>query len=297
LWANRAIGPGLELVLAAGVDSDAADVASGDGMVHQGGRTTIGNGAVGLQLRRGAWKLDAAVGGAAPTGASPWPEAKLTVTWAPRPELALSLVGAQKGRVPTLRERYALGIGNEALDPELARFGEAKLSVRGGGASLSGAGYVRAVDGMIRLNDARTELVNIGAVTLMGVDVDGKYTPAHLSWLTVGASWHFIDADGEMSGEPVDFLPAHKLDGSLRLTWKQHGGLSARVRWVDERLDNGVTLPSYTTADVSAFYDVRTDLRATMRIDNLADERYLARQNGYHDPGRLVLIGLEGVWE
>jgi outer membrane receptor protein involved in Fe transport len=296
VWANRPLVPGLELVLSGAVDSEAADVGGAGGMT-QGGRSTVGTVAGGVQWRGGPWRVDAAAGVAIPDGATPWPELKLSAAFAPVSAVELEVVGARKGRTPTLRERYALNIGNEGLAPETATYGEAAVTLRGGGVQVRGAAFWRQVDNMIRFDTERTMLENIGQVTLRGADLDAKVTPAPLGWLTVGAAWHFIDADSDTAGdEPLDFLPAHKLDGSVSLRWKRAGG-TARVRWVDERLDQGETLPSFLTADASAWWAFLPTLRATMRIENVADERYLARANGYHDPGRLIMLGIEGVWQ
>jgi outer membrane cobalamin receptor len=111
-------------------------------------------------------------------------------------------------------------------------------------------------------------------------------------------SYAYIDADSENAGdEPLDFLPHHKLDGHVSVRITKVAGFTGRVRWVDTRIDQGMELPDYVTADASGYYRIRPDLRATVKIDNLMDERFVLRANGYRDPGRLIMFGIEGVWQ
>jgi outer membrane receptor protein involved in Fe transport len=69
-----------------------------------------------------------------------------------------------------------------------------------------------------------------------------------------------------------------------------------RVRYVDRRLDQQQVLPAYVTGDLSGSWMVRTGLRATVRVDNLLDRRFVVRANGYRDPGRVVVLVVEAVW-
>jgi hypothetical protein len=292
---NRGLGAGLELVVVGAVDSESADVVGMDGQ-PKGGRGTIGELGAGLKWRRGPLRLDGAAGVALPDGATPWPEAKLRVTWTPVAAFSLDVIGARKGRVPTLRERTQLNIGNDALQPETATWAEAGVTVKPvGRVSLRAAAWLREIEQLIKFDAAAGMLVNIGQVSMHGLDLDLTFTP--LTGLQTGASWRYIDASSDTVGdEPLDFLPAHKLEGFVSYRHKAKFGGGLRARWIDQRLDQGTTLPAYLTADATGFVKIPGGFRATLRVDNLAGAQHELRANGYRAPGRVVMLGVEGVW-
>ncbi len=296
--ANRGLGAGFELVLASYLDTEHATVDNLEGRI-QGGRSTVATVASGVQFRSGAWKADAAAGVSLPDGATPWPELKLSVGWQPIAEVGVELVGARKGRVPTLRERYQLVSGNEELDPETSTFVEASATVRPLPWLVLKTGvYAREVEQMIKIDFDTGMLANLGDVSFRGFDAEVRIDPIRAAG--AGAAYRFIDADADFDNagfEPLDFLPAHKLDGWVTLRLGTRAGGTGRVRFVDRRVDQREVLPRYVTTDLSAFYRIRTDLRATAKVDNLLDNRFDLRANGYRDPGRLIMVGVEGVWE
>ena len=57
------------------------------------------------------------------------------------------------------------------------------------------------------------------------------------------------------------------------------------------RRGGSVLLPAYTVADVTAQWDLRTDLQLFGRIENLGDVRYQTA-NGYNQPPRGLFAGL-----
>jgi outer membrane cobalamin receptor len=232
-----------------------------------------------------------------PDGATPWPEAKLTVGWQPVDMVEITVIGARKGRVPTLRERYQLNIGNDELEPETSTSADVGVTVKPHATVVvKVVGFDREVDQMIRLDVPSAMLINIGKVSLRGLDASVDVTPVPL--VSTGVSWAYIDASSEGAGdEPLDFLPHNRLDGHVTLKLRARAGFTGRVRWIDERIDAGTTLPAYVTADASGFYRFRKDLRGTLKVDNLADDRHELRANGYRDPGRVIMLGVEGVWE
>ena len=83
------------------------------------------------QYEQQTLRVDGAAGAAVPfgVGADPWPEAKLVVKWRPAfGPLELTATGGRKGRVPSLRERFDLAVGNPALGPEHASHAELRAS-------------------------------------------------------------------------------------------------------------------------------------------------------------------------
>jgi outer membrane cobalamin receptor len=267
-------------------------------MTTEGGRSSVSELAGGAQLHRGPIRADAAVGVAIPIGAgdAPWPEAKLSVTYAPVAAMSVKAIAARKGRLPTLRERYRVDIGNESLDPEIATFGELEVTLRPSSwVTASVAGWARDTDGMIRFDGDRAVLINVEQLAVRGVDV--RVTIADGRRVHGGGAWSFSDAHSPLLGSaPLDFLPTHR--GELWVAGSIAGGHGGRVRlrYVGEQIDRQETLDDYATLDLSGYARVTRTLRGTLRVDNIADARFPVR-HGVASPGRVVIFALEGVWE
>lgn len=107
--------------------------------------------------------------------------------------------------------------------------------------------------------------------------------------------WYFSANYSYLEGEIVDRrgptgrtpreLPENmfSLWSSYQLTDKF--GLGMGITYQDESfIDNGnnAVLPSYTRVDLAAYYDVSTDLRLQLNIENLTDELYLPNAHSTH---------------
>jgi outer membrane receptor protein involved in Fe transport len=57
-----------------------------------------------------------------------------------------------------------------------------------------------------------------------------------------------------------------------------------------------MTLDPYAVVDLSGWARLNRFMKATLRVDNLLDERYLLRSNVAALPP-VVALSLEGVWE
>src|SRR5690606_20427178 len=155
------------------VDHERARVVTDTGTAEMTARgdVTIVEAAAGGQVERGGFEADAAVGLAAPAGidANPWPEAKLSVGYEHRIG-GVEVVGARKGRVPSLRERFQGAGSNQSLDPEQAWHGELRAAARPlPGVELVVAPYLRRTTGTVKVGMDNL-LVNLGELTVRGVD-------------------------------------------------------------------------------------------------------------------------------
>jgi hypothetical protein len=162
--ANRALGPRVHIIGSAVADYERADVFGFDG-VAVNGEAGILELAGGMQAAGGPFALDAAVGMAAPFGidAAFWPEAKLTGSYRPIRRILLKLIGGRKGRLPTLRERFRVDIGNQELGPEHVWFAEPRVELEPSDTwRLTLASYLRRSNGLIQFDIDRAMLVNTG---------------------------------------------------------------------------------------------------------------------------------------
>jgi outer membrane cobalamin receptor len=296
LLLNRPHTRTLHVVAAATVDTEAADVEDSGGAVTGSGRSTVVELAAGAQYQDGPFRVDAAGGLAAPIGVGedPWPEAKLTLAYTPATPLTIEAIGARKGRVPTLRERYRTDIGNDELDPEIANFGEVAAEMRPAKWLTARVGsFIRDTDGMIRFDGDRMELVNVDDLTVRGFDAVVTATPGRING---GASWSFQDAFSPRFGtDALDFLPQHRASVWLGGAVVAGAGVRARVRYEGSQLDRGATLAAHSTLDLSAYARIG-HLFGTIRLDNATGERYEQR-GGVAAPGRVLALSLQGDWD
>jgi len=299
LLANRPLRKSMQLIASANLESEGADVTAMNGDVT-GGRASTLAGAVGFQYEDGPWKLDTSAGVAVPiglAGANPWPEAKAALSFHPRKTpVTLRATGARKGRVPTLRERFRLDVGNSALGPEQATFGEIAAEIAPDHrVGLQLAGYVRDTNGMVRFSADRGKLINLDELVIRGVDARIELHPTDLFF--GGASWSFIDAYSPTSGtHPLDFLPTNRGTFWVGAHRGARVGGTARVQYVGSQIDRQNELPSYASAEISAYGRV-ADLTGSIKVGNVLDEQYMIRTGGVYGPGRFVELTLQGVWQ
>jgi outer membrane cobalamin receptor len=251
-----------------------------------------------LQYERRRVKLDASVGVAVPFGvdAKPWPEAKLVAKYRLHEGLDVTLTGGRKGRIPSLRERFDPLMGNPMLGPEISNYSELRvihdIAKR---VHVEVAPYYRNTNGTIRASAGgmtSAMLYNTGTIDVTGVDVIAKTDPT--PYLGIDAAYSYIHASGS-TAEPLDFLPHHRYEASLR----GHGGAFsgyARVRTITQFVDGGVTVPGYTLVEAAVNDQLTPKYIAVLRIDDALDSRPLVRAS-YHGTGRVVSLILQGTWD
>jgi TonB dependent receptor-like, beta-barrel/TonB-dependent Receptor Plug Domain len=260
------------------------------------GTTTVSELAAGGQYEHGGLRIDLAAGAAVPLGgtASPWPEGKLEVTARPVDAVTLTATAARKGRLPTLRERFRPDIGNQGLGPEIADYGEVKVALRPASmVEVETAGWVRDASGMILFDPMALELVNLGETRIHGLDARARVSPDRR--VTVGSDYSYTVATSATDSHPLDYLPAHRLDGWVTASPWSPLSVTARLQYVGSRTQLTNTLAPYTTVDLTASARLGGDWLAVARCDDLTDVRWELRQ-GIHAPGRVVSLAVQGTW-
>jgi outer membrane receptor protein involved in Fe transport len=301
--ATRPIGLHWRWVASAHLDHERATVKNRNMMT---GATTVTEGdatltetAAGAQFEHGPVRVDGAAGLAAPIGlgASPWPEAKLAAKYRPFAPLELEAIGARKGRVPSLRERYEGIDGNMSLDPEMAWHGEVRVTGHPvEDVDLVAAPYYRKTTGTVKLDpDDGIGLINLGELHVRGVDLDAR-ARLHRT-VEVGADYQYARARSDDLGpDPLDRFPRHRADGWVRATPLAWMMAMARARYVGRALDKGMTTPAYVLWDATVTGNLRGDWIGVVRVDDILDVRPESRA-GYHLPGRVISLAVQGTWD
>ncbi|HEU5207795.1 MAG TPA: TonB-dependent receptor [Longimicrobiales bacterium] len=222
---------------------------------------------------------------------------------------------------PTFYENYARGFvtGNPDLDPERSLSYEVGVerTLFRDRARIAATAYTQEFEDLIQYTSTPAEpgapnYFNLGAARARGLEVSANVSlPANLR-LDVAYDW--LDTEVTSSGTEGDltFLegerllrrPEHRIAGSLQWT---RGAASAwlGVSHAGERIDldfsnpdapNGerITLGGYTLINSSATVPITRsgwgDVAATLRIENVLDERY-EEVLGFPARGRAVFVG------
>jgi outer membrane receptor protein involved in Fe transport len=306
--AARSLGLRGRWVSSVSASRESAHVTSHTGQLSEGDATII-EAASGLAYDTTRWKLDGAVGVAVPIGlgASPWPETKLVATYRPRKGTELVATGGYKGRVPSLRERFAPDTGDPALAPEKAWHGEVRaISRLGEWLRAEVAPFYRRTTGIIRLVPAPTaedpkamKSGNLDLVTFLGVDAQARVKPHRM--VELGGSYNYIrargtGADGVSATDPLDRLPRHRADGWVQISPDRRISVLGRVKYFGESLDKTTDIAGYATVEATVTAPLTKQYLGVLRIDDLTDVRPETRK-GYHSPGRVISLVVQGSWE
>ncbi len=246
-------------------------------------------------------RIDAAAGLAMPfgVGADPWPEGKVVAKYKPTQELELTATTGYKGRLPSLRERFDAVNGNEALGPEKAAHVELRAVETRGWLRLEAAPFFKHTTGVIRTSAdpaMMNKLTNLGRVNFWGIDTQVRVAivPDHLD---VGGAYNYVKANSDSTGDdPIDRLPHHRFDAWVQGTLdKRFSGL-ARVKYFGEAIDKGMLVNGYALVEANLTAQLSKEYLAVLRIDDLLNVAPETR-DGYHLPGRVISIVLQGMWQ
>jgi outer membrane cobalamin receptor len=267
------------------------------------GQEIYGELAVGAKLRWKLFRVEAAVGGLMPFENVPgtWPEAKVTLGYMPNPILTLLLIGARKGRLPTIRELDDPTQGNPKLSPEQTWHGELQAQLHPQRfVQFRLSAYVRQIDGFIRLDPSCTGTTNCKNVNLDTINVQGLETGFDLFRDRIfggGVSYMFQDAHSATLGSnPIPNMPTHRVDAYVATTWRRRLGAMLRFRYVSPRFLQGAWLDRYETLDLYGWAKISANFRGSIHVDNLTDSQWL-QLPGLKALPTTVTLQIDGVWE
>jgi outer membrane receptor protein involved in Fe transport len=295
LLANRGLSPALHAIASATIDSEHASVEGFDG-VSIAGRATVLQAAAGLQYKRKRLQANVSGGLAVPVGlgAKPWPELKASSRLESTETTQIELTVGHKGRVPTLRERFRMDIGNPSLGPERVLFAEAITRIKiGSHLTVQSTSYVRRTNGQIRFNGERQALINTETMDVRGIEnrLDLRYGA-----LSSGLAYNFSDVFSEALGtDSLDFFPRHRGDAYLTLRQRLRG-VNGRIRYLSSQIDRSQRLPAVALLEGSVFHELPRKILLTLRVENALDHRYQNRA-GVFAPGRTIMLIAQSQWQ
>ena len=261
--------------------------------------TPYGELAIGGKLRWRWLSAEAAIGALVPFEQPQvaWPDGKVVIGFHAHKMLTINLIGARKGRLPTVRELIDPLQGNQALKPEQTWHGELQAQVaphRFVQARFSG--YLRQIDGLIRLDQTSMRDINLGTIDVRGLESGIDLFRDQI--VGFGGTYIFEDAYSALPGLGFDAIPnfpRHRVDVYVSSQWHHRIGGLVRLDWTSERLVQLTVLPRFYVMELDLWARIWKTLRASVRIDNLTDNSYQILP-GLQALPTTVTATVEGTW-
>ncbi|MFC5429835.1 TonB-dependent receptor domain-containing protein [Paraburkholderia denitrificans] len=217
----------------------------------------------------------------------------VSLAWAITPVYTARVSYGNAFRLPTFNDLFYPGFSNPNLKPERSNSVEAALDATTSFGTFTAAVYETRVHDLIALvtSDFVTYTpINIGQARIQGIDLSykgslGKSTPVSLSFSILnpqdvtGQSWlpRRPRQTGSLSIDHMwDELHLHALSTGVSVLY---GGST-----FDDQA-NTIYLPSYTTVDLRASYQVNPHLALSASLSNLFNRQYVTAF-GYNTLGR-----------
>jgi vitamin B12 transporter len=181
-----------------------------------------------------------------------------------------------------------------ALRPETATGHEAAIGWTSSGGRIEG----RATAYRLKVEDQITYVVdpvtfdsyyvNVAETATDGVELEGR---ARLGGgFDLSLAWAWTDARDGSDGDRLQRVPERS--GSATLGWSgERLSAALTVRGESDQEDVGGVREAFVTASLNGSYALTDSASLTVRIENLADERY-QQVFGYGEPGRSGYVGI-----
>jgi len=195
---------------------------------------------------------------------------------------------------PTLYQLYAPAgdwgpIGNSELTPESIQSLDVSIAYEG----FSVTYFNNEIEDMIGFRDG---YVNIdGTSTIKGYELEYQGEVIDDTLVTLAYTWlDAQDIDGkELGGRPKESLKfAVDYYGIESLHFGLNGQYVGKRVEYDYLGDFKAQTGKYTVVNLVANYDIRPDIKLSMRIENLTDELY-QMIDGYATPARSAYVGIK----
>ena len=155
-------------------------------------------------------------------------------------------------------------------------------------------------DGPNDFGSAPTTYINIDEAITQGFEmsVQAKLTKA----IEFNANYTYTDSEqktGQYAGSPLNQLPKHLIQTSLRWAINDHTSSWLRVHYRGEESQpttgpsqDSLIAPSYKLADVGLNYGLTNDIKLGAGIYNLLDKNIGMEEYGYVEDGRRYWLSL-----
>ncbi len=203
----------------------------------------------------------------------------------------------QSSRFPTLSQLWSLQSGNRDLRPEITQ--RAEVGVDGllfPGLQTQVTLFANQLRDLIDRDVRRAgRYYNIRSARTWGTEIGAIIAP--FDWPELETFYTYTRAENRESGDPLDLIPRHKVDGRAIASSADRKTQWALIlthvgeRFDSETLTSDQMLDAYTTLDCRVSTHLSDQLEVTLEIMNIGDLNY-EEEVMYPAPGRTVLVGV-----
>jgi len=195
-------------------------------------------------------------------------------------------------RAPSFNELFFPGFGNPDLAAETSEGWDAGVEqeLLAGRLVADLVYFANELDNLIGFDVATFRAENVAAAETEGLEATLEWRPS--SRWTGRAAYTRTDSEDLATGLPLARRPKHR--ASAALVWDPPGRWDASLAAyaVRDRVESGgAPLDDYERVDLALGYELRGDLTAYLRVDNLLDDDH-AELAGFTTPGAMVHLGL-----
>jgi len=195
-------------------------------------------------------------------------------------------------RAPSFNELFFPGFGNPDLAAETSEGWDAGVEqeLLAGRLVADLTWYANEIDELIGFDFATFRAENVDAAEIDGLEATVEWRPS--TRLSGRAAYTRTDSEDLATGLPLARRPKHRT--SAALTWDPPGRWDASLAAyaVRDRVESGgAPLDDYERVDLALGYELRPELAAYLRVDNLLDDDH-AELVGFTSPGAVVTAGL-----
>jgi vitamin B12 transporter len=219
---------------------------------------------------------------------------RLAIGWRPAHDLELRIGYGQAFRQPSVGELYFPYSGNPELEAETSESFELGAGWQSGTWHWQLNLFSTEIENLIDFDYATYAFANTSQAETRGVELAVEMPITARLGSSIQATW--LETEDEIG---LQLLRRPEWSGA----WTLRGSLGPRLRgdltliWVGARDDvdavsyERTRLDSHLTGNLAVGYEVLQGLELTLRVQNLADERY-EEIAGYPAPGRRLSGGL-----
>jgi vitamin B12 transporter len=198
-------------------------------------------------------------------------------------------------RAPSLYELYHPTWGTPSLRPEESRGWDlgVEQTFLDGKATIDVTWFDSRLKDLIQWSSAG--YTNIASTRAQGLELSSQWQ-INDQWQAQG-SYTFTDSRNNETGIVLARRPKHQ--ATVGLGWQPVKGLStdATLRMTGAQYDSatGNSVGGFATLDLSAAYDLTSDVQLFGRVENIADKQY-QEVDTYGTPGRTAYLGVRAAF-
>lgn len=177
-------------------------------------------------------------------------------------------------KAPSLYQLYS-SYGDPTLQPDEGKtfdigFDQALLSNK---MTLGAVYFSNKFKSMIGFDMDTYTYMNIDNAEMEGVEISGSYMP--FDALSFSANYTYTRTEDNDTGKELTRRPKNQANFNMNWAYNEKGNVNLSVGYIGNRwndTENTIKMESYSTVDISSFYNLNSNIKLFGRVENLFDE-------------------------